>query len=132
LKSLISIIIVHKIRSIYQVDGMFFQLLKKPAAGMTGGVLYYYVMYVCAVARILSCSAAGLQGGQHFVSSLLERFKEGSKPPSHYTPGKTTRDCDIIVLLYRGHIFRPLPGCTQATEQIKYLTVVYNTVYKPN
>lgn len=52
---------------------------------MTGGALYY--IYVCAVARILSCSAAGLQDGQHFLSTLLERFKDGSKSPSHFTPG---------------------------------------------
>lgn len=66
---------------------------------MTGGALYY--IYVCAVARILSCSAAGLQDGQHFLSTLLERFKDGSKSPSHFTPGKTTLDylCDIIIVI---------------------------------
>jgi len=92
--SVIIIITINTIRSISSWRNIF--AIKKSVAVMTGGVFYYY-MYVCAVARILSCSPAGLQDGQHFISSLLERFKEGSKPPSHYTPGKTTRDFGIIV-----------------------------------
>ncbi|KAL4148097.1 hypothetical protein QTP88_002399 [Uroleucon formosanum] len=71
---------------------------------MTGGAFYYY-MYVCAVTKILSCSAAGLQDGQHFVSSLLERFREGSKSPSHYTPDMYP---ELRSRLYQGDIVLPV------------------------
>lgn len=45
-----------------------------------------YAFHLYVVLRILGICEAGIDGS--FLNTLYERFKEESKPPSHFTPGK--------------------------------------------